>query len=57
LDHNRPLRGWEPRRLNPVIASLLERQLIVGYTGIRTAPFVIVRIAGNENIRRFVKSR
>jgi len=57
LDHNRPLRGWEPGRLNPVIASLLERQLIAGYTGIRTAPFVIVRIAGNENIRRFVKSR
>jgi hypothetical protein len=49
--------GWEPRRLNPAIAYLLERRLIVDYQAIGSAPWAIVRIVGNEHIRRFVKSR
>ncbi len=49
--------GWEPRRLNPVISYLLERELIADYSAIGTAPFAIARIVGNEHLRRFVKSR
>jgi hypothetical protein len=49
--------GWEPRRLNPAITYLLERQLIVDYTALSTQPFAIARVVGNEHIRRFVKSR
>ena len=49
--------GWEPRRLNPVIYYLLERRLIMDYQAMGTQPFAIARIVGNQNIRRFVKSR
>lgn len=49
--------GWEPRRLNPVIHYMLERQLIVDYQAIGTQPWAIVRIVGNDYLRRFVKSR
>lgn len=49
--------GWEPRRLNPVIHYMLERQLIVDYRALGTQPWAIVRIVGNDHLRRFVKSR
>jgi hypothetical protein len=49
--------GWEPRRLNPVIHYMLERQLIVDYQAMGTQPWAIVRIVGNDHLRRFVKSR
>lgn len=49
--------GWEPRRLNPVIHYMLERKLIVDYQALGTQPWAIVRIVGNDNLRRFVKSR
>lgn len=49
--------GWEPRRLNPVVYYLLERRLIMDYQAMGTQPFAIARIVGNQNIRRFVKSR
>jgi hypothetical protein len=49
--------GWEPRRLNPVISYLLERRLIVDYRAMGSAPWAIIRVVGNEHIRRFVKSR
>ncbi|WP_338828336.1 toll/interleukin-1 receptor domain-containing protein [Bradyrhizobium sp. 27S5] len=49
--------GWEPRRLNATIYYLLERRLIVDYRAIGTMPWAIVRIVGNDNMRRFVKSR
>ncbi len=48
--------GWEPRRLNPAIYYLLERQLIVDYRALGT-PWATVRVVGNEHVRRFVKSR
>jgi hypothetical protein len=49
--------GWEPRRLNPVIYYMLERQLIVDYQAMGTQPWAIVRIVGKDHLRRFVKSR
>lgn len=49
--------GWEPRRLNPVIHYMLERDLIVDYQACGTHPWAIVRIVGNDHLRRFVKSR
>lgn len=49
--------GWEARRLNPVAHYLLERSLIVDYRALGTLPWAIVRIVGNDNMRRFVKSR
>jgi len=49
--------GWEPRQLNPVIHYMLERQLIVDYQALGTQPWAIVRIVGNDHLRRFVKSR
>lgn len=49
--------GWEPRRLNSVIHYMLERKLIVDYQALGTQPWAIVRIVGNDHLRRFVKSR
>lgn len=48
---------WEPRRLNPTAYYLLERSLIIDYQAIGTAPWAVFRIVGNDNMRRFVKSR
>lgn len=48
---------WQPRRLNSTAYYLLERSLIVDYQGIGTAPWAVFRIVGNQNMRRFVKSR
>lgn len=48
---------WEPRRLNSTAYYLLERDLIVDYQGVGTAPWAVFRIVGNQNMRRFVKSR
>ena len=48
--------GWEPRRLNPVVYYMLERGLIVDYQPMGIPSFAIVRIVGNQNTRRFVKS-
>jgi hypothetical protein len=49
--------GWEPRRLNAAIHYLFERRLIVDYRALGTAPWTIARVVGNDNMRRFVKSR
>ncbi|WP_439397057.1 hypothetical protein ACRQ5Q_08440 [Bradyrhizobium sp. PMVTL-01] len=48
---------WEPRRFNAAIQYLFERNLIVDYQGIGTAPWAVFRVVGNDNMRRFVKSR
>lgn len=48
---------WEPRRLNPVIHYMLERQLIVNFQAMGTQPWAIIRIVGNDHLRRFVRSR
>jgi hypothetical protein len=49
--------GWEPRRLNPAISYLFERQLIVDYRALGTQPWATIRVVGNDHLRRFVKSR
>ena len=49
--------GWTPRRLNPVIRYLLERDLIVDYRLALGRNFAAERISANEHTRRFVKSR
>jgi len=50
--------GWEPRRLNPVITYLHERDLIVDYGALGVPQFEMVRVVGKEDeIRRFVKGR
>jgi hypothetical protein len=51
------LYGWEPRRLNPSISYLLERQLIIDYRVLGNHPWAALRIVGNDGLRRFVKSR
>lgn len=52
------LYGWEPRRLNPVVYYMLERDLLVDFRAMGTKPWAIVRIVGKSDpIRRFVKSR
>ena len=51
------LYGWEPRRLNSAIHYLMERSLIVDYRALGIRPWAIVRVVGNDNMRRFVKSR
>ena len=48
--------GWKPRRLNPAISYLLERELIhVRVMG--THPYAVAEIVRNDKTRRFVKSR
>jgi hypothetical protein len=49
--------GWEPRRFNSSVHYFLERSLIVDYQVMGTQPWAIVRVVGNDNMRRFVKSR
>jgi len=50
--------GWEPRRLNPVITYLSERDMIVDYAALGVPQFAMVRVEGKEDeIRRFVKGR
>ena len=49
--------GWKPRRLNPAISHLLERELIHDLQAMGTHPYAMVSIVGNDQTRRFVKSR
>lgn len=48
--------GWSPRRMNPALAYLLARGLIVDYAVI-DSEYVSFRVAKTESTRRFVKSR
>ena len=49
--------GWKPRRLNPTISYLLERELIHDLQAMGTHPYAVAEIVGTDQIRRFVKSR
>ena len=49
--------GWKPRRLNPAISYLLERELIHDLQAMGTHPYAVVEIVRNDQTRRFVKSR
>ncbi|NKL39188.1 TIR domain-containing protein [Rhizobium leguminosarum bv. viciae] len=48
--------GWEPRRMNPALAYLEARQLIVDYK-VLSSDFNSMRIVKTDATRRFVKSR
>ena len=49
--------GWKPRRLNPTISYLLERELIHDLQAMGTHPYAVADIVRNDQMRRFVKSR
>lgn len=48
--------GWAPRRINPALAYLAARKLIVDYKVI-ASDYVTIRVAKTDTTRRFVKSR
>lgn len=48
---------WPARRLNAAISYLLGRRLIVDYKVISNHPYKVARVVGNDDTRRFVKSR
>jgi len=48
--------GWEPRRMNPALAYLLARKLIVDYQ-VLASQYNSIRIVRTDATRRFVKSR
>ena len=49
--------GWPPRRLNPAIAYLQNRQIIRADTGIGVQSWVAFSVTPTDETRRFVKSR
>jgi hypothetical protein len=52
------LYSWEPRRLNPAVTYLHERDMIVEYKAIGHPGFVHYRVVGKpDQLRRFLKSR
>lgn len=48
--------GWEPRRMNPALAYLLARKLIVDYQ-VLASQYNSIRVVKTDATRRFVKSR
>ncbi|NGN45246.1 toll/interleukin-1 receptor domain-containing protein [Mesorhizobium sp. CGMCC 1.15528] len=48
--------GWEPRRINPALAYLLARKLIVDYQ-VLASSYNCIRVVKTDATRRFVKSR
>lgn len=51
------LYNWEPRRINPAVAFLVNRQLIRDLKTIGSAPWIMMHIEKTDATRRFVKSR
>ena len=48
---------WSPRRLNPAIALLFNRNVIRGVKGLGGQPFSVHFLHATDDTRRFVKSR
>ena len=48
---------WSPRRLNPAIAFLSNRNALQTLGGMGTAPYGAAMIRSNDATRRFVRSR
>ena len=48
---------WEPRRLNPALAYLSERGLVVALRAMNSGPWFLVAMHRTDATRRFVKSR
>lgn len=51
------LYGWPPRRLNPAIAYLDERNAVMVLKGLGTTPYVAYKVQRTDATRRFVRSR
>lgn len=50
--------GWEPRRINPAVAYLINRNVIRGSKSVGTAPWLVAWIQPKDGAtRRFVRSR
>lgn len=50
--------GWQPRRLNPAIAFLINRKILMDTHALGTQPWSVAFIqARPDDLRRFVKSR
>jgi len=50
--------GWEPRRINPAAAYLINRDAVRGSKAMGTAPWLVAWIQPKEGAtRRFVRSR
>lgn len=49
--------GWAPRRLNPALAYLMDRDLVDVQTGIGDGTYLGYRVRATDATRRFVKSR
>ena len=49
--------GWQPRRLNPAIAYLHARTLVVGHAALGMTPFNFYAVERTAATRRFVRSR
>ena len=49
---------WDPRRINPAAAYLINRDVVIGSKAIGTAPWLVVRIEPKDGAtRRFVRSQ
>ena len=50
--------GWEPRRINPAAAYLINRDVVIGGKALGTAPWLAAWIEPKDGAtRRFVRSR
>jgi hypothetical protein len=49
--------GWQPRRLNPALAYLINRKLIQSLTHLGMGAWIAVHLEKTDATRRFVKSR
>jgi hypothetical protein len=49
--------GWQPRRLNPALAYLINRKLIQSLTHLGMGAWIAVHLENTDATRRFVKSR
>ena len=52
-----PRLGWQPRRLNPALAFLHNRNLVLGLKGMDGGPWLLMHVDKTDATRRFVKSR
>lgn len=49
--------GWEPRRLNPALAYLANRELARSFGALASGPWLLAHVSKTDETRRFVKSR
>ena len=49
--------GWEPRRLNPAMADLINRKLVRDLKALDSGPWLTIHIEKTDATRRFVRSR